>query len=239
MNNKFLLLAISILIIAMSGCVDNKSGQVSTQTPSEPIKAATDVPTIVATEKQEGLNINNISENVSKGEEILPEDVNGSADFVQEDVNESANVEDTTVAKVYSVGQSVSDGNTKMTLNNIRYTGTIDKSGNVSKAEQGNKFLILSITIENVGQDTNLSYDGNMFIILDTDEASERSYGEDTLSSEGWVKHFNGTNIQPGNVRQGELAFQVPENANGLQLRFEYYSESSEGTGLEFFTLSK
>lgn len=244
---KFTLLAISILMIAMSGCVDNKSEQVSTQTPVAPVTTVTETPisedenvtvdndTNVTTSEDENVTVDNDT-NVTTSED---DNVTTSED---ENATVGNDTEETTpVVKIYSVGDSINDGNTKMTLNSIRYTNTISEKSagyNVTSAESGNKFLILDITIENIGQDINISYDGSKFFILDTDETSERNYEEDVLSSEGWTKHFDGNDISPGNKRQGELAFQVPKDAGGLQLRFEYYSESSEDTTLEFFTLN-
>ncbi len=143
-------------------------------------------------------------------------------------------------ARIYGVGSTIENGNTRMTLNSIRYADTIDDKGsghNIAQVDPGNKFIVLNITIRNIGNDTNISYDGSKFVILDMDASSERIYEEDIVSSEGWLKHFTGTEISPGDVRQGELAYQVPEDIGELQLKFEYYSESSDGTTLEMFTL--
>ena len=105
-------------------------------------------------------------------------------------------------------------------------------------ADPGKQYLIIDITIENIGKDKNLSYSGDQFIILDSDEVIEISYGEDVSSLE-LEKHFNGDNISPGEKRQGELSFQVPEGAKGLLLKFEYSPESSGGSRSEFFMLDQ
>lgn len=245
---KFALLAISILIIAVSGCVNDGSKSVPTQTPSVPTETenATIVPTVTSVPLPEDTGVT-ISE--SENGTLVDKDVN--ATIVTGDINEtvpedgngtSSNIEgvDPTI-KTYGVGETIDDGTTKVTLNSIRYTDTIgDKSPgyNIAKPNPGYKFAIVNITIENIGKGMNISYDESKFVILPNDATSERSYEYDTVSSEGWTKRINGNDIIPGDIRQGELVFQIPENAGGLELKFEYYSESPDGTTLGYFKLA-
>lgn len=214
MRMIFALFAISILIVVMSGCIENNTkriivptGPVVTDTPITTTLEETPVPT--------GPTVTDVP--------MVPTDI----------------PEKVSTTQIYNIGQSVSSGDTKMTLNNIRYTNTIDEKKSVSKAGIGNKFLIIDLSIENMARDENLSYPGSQFIILDSDETIETIYEEDINASSNLIKYFNGKDISPGVKRQGELAFQVPENAKGLKLRFEYISESSEDVFLEFFTLDR
>ena len=151
--------------------------------------------------------------------------------------------EDISIAQTHGIGRSINDGDTKMTLNRVRYTKTIHEKNNlssVSAAEAGNQFIIINITIENIGIDKKLQYPVSQFIILDTDENIEKSpYEVDVVASSNLKEYFNGDSIRPGDKRQGELAFQVPEGEKGLHLRFEYSPDSSKGSTLEFFTLDQ
>ncbi len=141
--------------------------------------------------------------------------------------------------QIHSIGQSVSDGNSRMTLNNVRYTQEINEKKNESgafKAESGKQFLIINITIENISPDKNMSYSGYQFIILDS---NDYIYEEDAKASKQLAKRFNGTEMAPGDKREGELSFQIPANAIGSKLRFEYSPESSGGLRLEIFRLDR
>lgn len=243
---KFALLTMSILIIMISGCVDDGAKTVPTQTPVATVTTEdiTTVPTVTGTPLPEDSN-SGVSE--GENETIVDEDVNAT---IPDDTNEtitdntsglSDNAEETDPdAQIYVIGDTVDDGNTRMTLNSMRYADSLSEKGpgySVAKVNPGNKFLILNVTIENIGQGMNVSYDGSKFVVLDMGANSELIYEEDIVSSEGWLKHFSGNDIIPGDTRQGELAYQVPENAGELQLKFEYYSESSEGPAPEMFKL--
>ena len=221
MKKKFVLFAISVLIIAISGCVDKGAEQVSAPNPTEP-SVGTTTPTISVT---------------GSGTEVITPTITVTGTVTPT----VTTTEPTTIAtpepevQVYSVRKSVNDSDTRMTLNSIRYAQIIDDK---KMADPGKQYLIIDITIENIGKDKNLSYSGDQFVILDSDEAIEISYGEDVSSLE-LEKHFNGDNISPGEKRQGELSFQVPEGTKGLLLKFEYSPESSGGSQSEFFMLDQ
>lgn len=186
------LLALLILTVIISGCVDNGTEQ--TMPASEPIIIeTTPVETIEPTYTAEP----------------------GPAPAIQ----------------VRNIGQSVTDDNTKMTLNDVMYTYVI----NEARAESGNQFLIINITTENIGN-KNLSYSGDQFIVLSYD--GQYVYEED-ISSSVLVQHFNGENILPGYKRQGELVFQIPVDVKDIKLRFEYSSDSPGELKLEFFKLDR
>lgn len=134
---------------------------------------------------------------------------------------------------VHNIGQSVSDNSTKMTLNSVRRAQMIGST----KTESGKQFLILNITIENISPDKNFSYPGSQFIVLGLEGGIEVIYEMNELPLLKLEKPFNGENIAPGNKRQGEIVFEVPENAKGLKLRFEYSPDSSGEFRLESFVL--
>lgn len=139
--------------------------------------------------------------------------------------------------QTHGIGQSTSDGNTRITVNGVRYAKVINEKNNASGgagAESKRKFLIMNVTIENISPDKNLSYPGYQFIIL----ADEQIYEEDASASQFLATQFNGTHIAPGERRTGELAFQIPEESKDLKLRFEYIYESAGGLRLEMFRLN-
>lgn len=218
MKTKFVLFAISMLIIVISGCVNNEPGSISTPVPTETPITVEETTTVQETESS-----------------ILIITATPTPVMPTVTTTESPTITSTPVAQIYNVGKSVINADTEMTLNSIRYTKTI----NSKNADTGKQFLIIDVTIENIGTGKKLSYSGDQFVVLDSDEDIEGFiYGED-ISSFELTKHFDGVNISSGEKRQGELSFQVPEGAKGLQLKFEYSPESSGGSQLEFFVLDQ
>lgn len=144
-----------------------------------------------------------------------------------------------TPIQTHIIGQAVSDGNSRMTLNNVRYTRVIDEKKNEShvvRSESDKQFLIINITIENISPNINMSYNGYQFLMLDSKGII---YEEDSTASKQLEKQFNGNDMVPGDKREGELSFQIPVEAKGLRLRFEYSQESSSGLRLEIFQLDR
>lgn len=221
MKMKFVLFAISMLIIAISGCIDNEPGSISTPVPTGTSITVKETTTVQETE----LPILIITATPT----IAPTPVIPTVTITEQET-----ITSTPIAQVYNIGKSVSNVDTKMTLDSIRYTKTI----NSKNPDPRKQFLIIYVTIENIGTGKKLSYSGDQFIVLDSDEDIERIYGEDASSLE-LAKHLNGVDISPGERRQGELSFQIPEGAKGLQLKFEYSPDSSGGSQSEFFTLDQ
>jgi len=123
----------------------------------------------------------------------------------------------------YSIGQSANNGQTKITLNDMRFSKTIKNN----KASPGNQFLIINLTIENIGNG-DLSYSAHQFIILETYADIETIYQVDEPASSILSNLFNGENIKRGDKRQGEFVYRVPNDARGLVLKFEYSDLTSE-----------
>lgn len=214
-----------MILILLSGCLDNK-GDISTPIPTvtavspivtitEPITTETteDIPeptdTITTTETPiETPIVTSTPKPIITATEVVP---TPTTDVVQ-----------------YNIGQSVNNGKTKITINSMRFSEKIgDNSSN-----SGNQFLIINITIENIGSG-DLSYSAHQFVILDTDEDIETIYQVDESILSNLPNMFNGENIKPGDKRQGEFAYNVPNNAKGLKLKFEYSDLTSE-----FFSLN-
>ena len=188
MKTRYILFAISMLIIAISGCVDNE-GPVSTPTPTETV--------------------------------------------IEEPVDTTP--AETTAIPTHNIGESANDNNTKITLNGVRYA----KSINNTRSEEGNQFVIINITIENIGVDDSITYIWPQFTLISSGAREGMPNDIDEVASEQLTTPFNGEDIGPGNKRQGELAFQIPEDAKDLKLRFEYSPDSSKGGELEIFKLSR
>lgn len=142
---------------------------------------------------------------------------------------------ETSVISTHNIGESVNDNNTKITLNGVRYTKNIDDA----RSEGGNQFVIINVTIENIGADKNITYIWPQFTLISSGAREGMPNDIDEAASEQLAIPLNGEDIIPGDTRQGELAFQIPEDAKDLKLRFEYSPDSSKGGELEIFKLDR
>lgn len=122
----------------------------------------------------------------------------------------------------YVVGDTVTDGKTNIVVNSVRTTTRIDEKNNefsVADAQSGYEYVILDVTIENVGSDT-ASY--SPIINFKVYDSSGYSYSDDFTAETALSKPFDGNNVVPGSKRRGEVPFMVPTDAQGLQLQFSF-----------------
>ncbi len=122
----------------------------------------------------------------------------------------------------YKVGEIVTDGKTNIVVNNVRISARIDEKNNeflVAEAQSGYEYVILDVTIENVGSDT-MSY--SPMINFKVYDSSGYSYNDDFTAETALSKPFDGNNVVPGSKRRGEVPFMVPTDAQGLQLQFSF-----------------
>jgi hypothetical protein len=122
----------------------------------------------------------------------------------------------------YSVGETVTDGKVKMTVNSVRQATRIDEQNNqflVATADSGYRYLIMDVTIENTGSET-VSY--SPLLGFNMYDSSGYSYTPEFEAYTALSRSFEGNNIVPGSKRRGELPYMVPTDANGLQLQFQF-----------------
>lgn len=109
------------------------------------------------------------------------------------------------------IGTSVVDGKFSFTVTNVECG--IDSVGNdVLGAEAQGQFCIISLTIENVGNEPQTMFADNQKLF----DAKGREFSPDTSSmiymeggSDAWLSEIN-----PGNTLTGELLFDVPKDAS-------------------------
>jgi len=126
--------------------------------------------------------------------------------------------------KTFKVGDSATNGKLSITLNNVRYAQTIDEKNNeylVAKASEGKKFVIIDVTLENLEKDKTHPISSIMMFKL----ADKEGYGYNldfaAFTALDKACKCDG-DLLPGMKMRGELPFEVPENAQGLQLFFLY-----------------
>ena len=122
--------------------------------------------------------------------------------------------------KIYRIGETATDGLTKITVNGERYANSINEiPDRIAEAGNGSQFLILNITLENTSPDRTRTYAIMQYKILSPDGST---YGCDYNANVALSKAIDVADVTPGNMRRGEIAFKVPNNSTGLQFEFIY-----------------
>ena len=136
-------------------------------------------------------------------------------------INTATNSQDTGSSfKIYKIGETATDGLTKITLNEKRYANSINEiPDETAEADSGSQFLILNITLENISPNRTRTYAIMQYKILSPDGST---YEYDDNASEALSKAIDVVDVTPGNMRRGEIAFKVPSNNTGLQFEFVY-----------------
>lgn len=125
--------------------------------------------------------------------------------------------------QIFNVGDTTTDDELKITVNNVRFTTKIDELNNeflVAKAQSGKQYVIIDITIENILPDqTQAISTFGLTSVIDQD-----GY-EYTLDFEGLValdKSFKDGEVLPGMKKRGEVVYLVPNDVTDLKFRYKF-----------------
>lgn len=125
--------------------------------------------------------------------------------------------------QIFNVGDTTTDDELKITVNNVRFTTKIDEQNNeflVAKAQSGKQYVIIDITIENILPDQTQAISTlGLTSVIDQD-----GY-EYTLDFEGLValdKSFKDGEVLPGMKKRGEVVYLVPNDATDLKFRYKF-----------------
>lgn len=113
-----------------------------------------------------------------------------------------------TPAKSAAIGEMISLGKYRFTVNGVRNA----VGDSISKPKPGKKYLIINATVENQGQKQEpLS---SIFLFALTDSTNQKYKRVITTEAKGNLD----SNLDPGKKLQGEIAFEVPNDAKNLLL---------------------
>jgi len=113
--------------------------------------------------------------------------------------------------KTFSIGEPIKMGGLVLTVNGVRES----KGNEFIKPKEGHIFKIVDATLENVGEQSAAISSLMMFSLTDSDGYKYNvTIGPETKGS------LDGE-LQPGRKMRGELVFEVPTKATGLELLFE------------------
>ncbi|MGQ4554818.1 DUF4352 domain-containing protein [Halobellus sp. GM3] len=120
--------------------------------------------------------------------------------------------------KEVSLGQVVKDDSMAMV---VREISTTEKLGEFQEADSGNEFKLVRLAIKNDTKDTFINFSG----LLQTRLKDGDGYTyQQTLALTG--QSFDGGQLAPGEVSRGDIVYEVPKDASGLIMQFDFQSVS-------------
>lgn len=124
----------------------------------------------------------------------------------------------TAAPDIYYVGETASDGVVNITLKGLRYTTVIDERS-LFKAQPGNIFVILDITLEIIKEGEKRFYpQGNSFRVRDSNGYIYTNHRQEYEALKQGLA--SSQNLTFGDKLRGELAFEISENHNSLTFQF-------------------
>jgi GTP-dependent phosphoenolpyruvate carboxykinase len=113
--------------------------------------------------------------------------------------------------ETFKIGDSVKAGNLIFTVNSTR----TDEGNEFIKPGEGKTYYIVDVTVENTGNESEAVSSLMMFKLFDADGYNYSvTFGPETKGS------VDGE-ISPGRKIRGELVFEIPEEATGLELQID------------------
>jgi len=116
-----------------------------------------------------------------------------------------------TEPQYFKVGDTVKMGKLAITVNGVRQS----KGTSFEKPKDGHVFVIVDATIENLGDEPASISSMLMFKMADAE-----GYNYGTTIFTGIKGQLDGE-VGPGRKMRGEVAFEVPKDAKGLEFIFE------------------
>lgn len=120
----------------------------------------------------------------------------------------------TTQVAEATIGQVVKDDTLAMLVTGVSKT---KKIGEFQEAEDGNTYVVIDLGIKNTTSSEYISFSG----LLQTRLKDSEGYTYDqTFAATG--RNLDGGQIAPGEVSRGDVVFEIPEDAAGLLLQFDF-----------------
>jgi hypothetical protein len=118
----------------------------------------------------------------------------------------------------YAIGQSATDGKSKVTVNSFSFKDKL--SDPIPSYAIGKKYLIVEITYENL---QNATVDANLNGMLVTDGGG---FPFEPASDSALENPFIGKTIPPQQKQTGNIVFIVPPEATLLQLHYDFGNQN-------------
>lgn len=151
-----------------------------------------------------------------EGEDDEPEPVDDEGDTTGTGGGNGDNGDDESGAEDVDavVGELVEGDQMHLVAEGVERTTEL---GEFYEADTGNEFVVVNLAMKNVADDF-LSVSN----ILQTSLRDDEDYSYDQTFASGEGQSFNDGQFAPGEVERGNIVFEVPEDASGLELRFDF-----------------
>ena len=116
------------------------------------------------------------------------------------------------------IGEVVQDDTLAMVVSGMEKTAKI---GEFQEADSGNTFVVVDLRIKNRTSDEFINFSG--FLQTRLKDSEDYTY-EQTIAMTG--NTFQGGQIAPGEVSRGDVVYEVPEDASGLTMQFDFQALS-------------
>jgi hypothetical protein len=137
----------------------------------------------------------------------------------ESDANEDGSTTESESAQTeVRVGDRVDDDQMSMVVRDVRET---EQVGEFSEAGSGNTFIVVRLAVKNTTEDTYLNVSGFLQTLLK--DESDYTY-EQSITGTGQT--FTGGQLVPGEVARGDIVYEVPKDASGLSLQFDFETVS-------------
>ena len=148
-----------------------------------------------------------------------PSEVETTSDIGEEDETPTESQK----VQIFNIGDTATDDELKITVNNVRFTTKIDEVDNeylVAEASSGKQYVIVDITVENILSNKTQSISTS----LETEVIDSEGYTYDSNFNGEMAldKAFKDGDILPGMKKRGELVYEVPMSAEDLTFAYKF-----------------
>ena len=113
-----------------------------------------------------------------------------------------------------AVGEVASGENLSMVVEGVERTTSLDE---FQSADEGNVFVVVTLAVKNTTANEFLNFSG--FLQTAIEDSEDYSYDQTFAATDNT---FDGGQLAPGEVSRGDLVYEVPEDASGLVLTFDF-----------------
>lgn len=103
----------------------------------------------------------------------------------------------------------------------VREMETKTEIGEYQEADSGNTFAVLELVVKNTTDDEFIGFSG--FLQTQIKDSEDYTYDQ-VIATSG--ETFQGGQLAPGEVTRGDVVYEIPEDASGLTLQFDFQSFS-------------
>lgn len=143
------------------------------------------------------------------------------------------NVSNKESPKTMPIGQHLATEYFDVVVNGVKVSNTVNTGNEFSdlKQEEGNKYLIIDVTLKNTDNETRMMFDGE--VVINQNGTNLKFEQAEPVMAEGYGMIMD--NINPGITKKTKLVYKIPADAKGAM--YYHPSRSDESALIELGTL--